>query len=198
MVSPVDTTVVDGRLDLDRYWTPAGYLGPLLARHTIRGRVLEPSAGEGAIVKALIRHGVPAASIVTRDLVPGPHVQVARNMTDPAAWAEIGPVEWVVMNPPFYAAESFVEQALGIARQGVIWLARLSYVEPTVERAPHLLRTPPERILVLPRHKFRTDRKSTDSVTCAWFMRGPAIRPGVEVVGRDEFWRYQGGKRGQR
>jgi hypothetical protein len=174
----------------DRYWTPVGYTRALLARVPIAGVVLEPSAGEGAIVRALIDHGRPAVrEIVTRDILPGDYVSKVADMTGASAWAEtcdpwLPGIDWVVMNPPFNHAARFVELALERAAVGVAALVRLSFLEPVKGREAALVSRPPDRVIVLPRVKFRG--KGSDSVTCAWCVWGRFVRPGVDVVPRAE------------
>jgi hypothetical protein len=174
----------------DRYWTPVGYTRALLARVPIGGVVLEPSAGEGAIVRALIDHGRPAVrEILTRDILPGDYVSKVADMTDASAWAEacdpwLPGIDWVVMNPPFNHAGRFVELALERAAVGVAALVRLSFLEPVKAREAALVSRPPDRVIVLPRVKFRG--KGSDSVTCAWCVWGRFVRPGVDVVPRAE------------
>jgi hypothetical protein len=192
------TPAAAARIDLDRYWTPLGYSRPLLARMPIGGRVLEPSAGVCRLADPIA--ALPSVSeVVTADIVAGPGIRLVADMTQPEPWQELGVFDWIVMNPPFFAVERFVELALPRARMGVIWLARISFVEPTTEkgfsgegRERLLLEAPPERALILPRTKLRKDRKGTDSATCAWFMRGPAVRPGIEIVSKKEFRRWEG------
>jgi hypothetical protein len=73
-----------------------------------------------------------------------------------------------VSNPPFNLAEAIVPLALEHARIGVAMVLRLSWFEPTLDRADFLKQHPPA-LINMPRHDFRGDGK-TDSVTSAWFI----------------------------
>ena len=107
------------------------------------------------------------------------------NAASPAAWGVFERVPWVVTNPPFNLAHQILACALDHATEGVAFLLRLSFLEPTEQRAHLLGRRPPTRILVLPRISFTGDGK-TDSVTCSWLVWSSAVEPGIEVANRLE------------
>ena len=86
----------------------------------------------------------------------------------------VGPVDWVVTNPPYKMplCRDIVANAVAFARVGVAMLLRLSFLEPTAKvnpRGPWLASNPPSRILILPRYSYTQNGKS-DSCTTAWMI----------------------------
>lgn len=186
----------------DFYPTPAGVTRALLRRVDLTGRVLECCSGEGHISNELARHAPGIADLITNDLDPRFDADLTRDAADPAFWREVGPVDWIVSNPPFDRALDIVEQAVTHARIGVAMLLRISFLEPTEHgrtarvaadgrpmpaqrpRAPFLEANPPHRLLICPRISFTGDGR-TDSATVAWFVwyRQSYARLGaVEVI----------------
>lgn len=103
------------------------------------------------------------------------------NAATPAAWRTFPRARWLVTNPPFNLAHQILTCALDHALDGVAFLLRLSFLEPTEQRARLLCERPPTRQLVLPRISYTGDGK-TDSVTCAWLVWSKHVEPGIEVV----------------
>jgi len=64
-------------------------------------------------------------------------------------------------------------------------ILRLSWAEPTVQRGAWLERNP-YSLITLPRHKFRKDKKGTDSVTSAWFLWDKHLALVNDTVTREE------------
>lgn len=115
----------------DFYPTPDALIDPLIARHTKwldqsmgGGRVWEPACGDGAICKALQRHGI--ASIGT-DLVDRGYGESRRDFL-----MELAPppdVDSIVTNPPFRLWREFAEHALSMDVGFVALLGRLQLLE---------------------------------------------------------------------
>lgn len=170
----VDAAQQDRRAH-DLYCTDPWMTRALLRRIPIRGRVLECCAGRGAIADVL------AGDARIRVAMNEPYQECigARwrlDATQPASWARWQRFDWVVTNPPFNLANVIVPLALQHARLGVAMVLRLSWFEPTLERADVLQRHVPA-LINMPRHDFRKNGH-TDSVTSAWFVwtvnEGPA------------------------
>ena len=161
---------------LDFYETPAWQTEALLRfQPDISGVILDPCAGTGAIARVLESAGHP---VVTADLNPEHGPQEVSDASTAALYTQVGPVDWVVTNPPYRMPVCFeiVAQAVAHARVGVAMLLRLSFREPTRVRGPWLAAHPVSRLLTLPRTSYTQNGKS-DSVTtewCVWFTR--AIR----------------------
>jgi hypothetical protein len=94
---------------------------------------------------------------------------------------------WIVTNPPFNLALEIVQHALSLSPRVAI-LVRLSFLEPTRQRAPFLSRRPPDRVIITPRMRFpRGDelpQRGTDSVTTAWLVWG--VAPGRVIISTKE------------
>ena len=63
--------------------------------------------------------------------------------------------QWIVTSPPYKHAFAILRQALVVARAGVIFKLRLSFLEPTKTRGTWLQKTPPALTLLLPRSLSR-------------------------------------------
>ena len=75
--------------------------------------------------------------------------------------------QWIVTSPPYKHAFAMLRQALVVARVGVIFKLRLSFLEPTKSRGTWLQKYPPALTVVLPRAIYR-GRKC--NVPEAWIM----------------------------
>lgn len=163
------------RRPFDAYMTPESAVRELLTRIPIRQghTVLEPCSGDGAIAVPLITHG---CDVYTNDIDTDRPADQWCDAAFDEAW-DLGHMrperwvrpDWVISNPPFSAAYHIVCNAYRHAGIGVAMLLRLSYLEPTYQRAAWLAQFPPQGLIVLPRISFTGDGK-TDSVTCAWMV----------------------------
>lgn len=164
-VSTLDT---GERSTFDYYPTPAWMTRSLLAAHvSIAGAtVLEPCAGDGAIVRVLEQEA--GCRVLTNDIDPRHPSQSHHDATDAAYWAALPYVEWVITNPPFNVAFPILQHAVRVAQIGVALLLRKTFLEPTDERGPWLAEHPPARLIGQPRYSFRG--KGSDSVSCDWCL----------------------------
>lgn len=156
------------RSPFDYHETPRFMTASLLHHHPIRtdALILEPCAGDGAIVRALVDAGY--RFIVTNDLDTRHQTDLHADATDFTLWAHstLGGVDWVITNPPFNVAFPILMQAERLARVGVAMLLRKTFLEPTIARGPWFSVHPPTRVIGLPRHKFRGT--GSDSVAADW------------------------------
>ena len=121
------------RRKLDAYYSPDAAASALVGLLPIRttDKVLEPHAGGGAFVRALLP---VAGQVHARDidadaaglaLVPG----WRRGVGD---WFEAQPLDlhdWIIGNPPFAGAEEHVRHALKMSKRHVAFLLRLGFLE---------------------------------------------------------------------
>ena len=159
------------RLPLDAYMTPPHYIAALLNEVNIHGIVYEPCVGDGAIADAL--RALPSVRrVVTNDIDPHCAADTHYDATAEIE-AHVPPLfDWAVTNPPFADAFDILMMTWPSIRN-VAFLARLSFLEPTEERAGFLEEHPPTQMIVLPRYSFRNNdagKKQTDNVTCAWLV----------------------------
>lgn len=153
---------------LDAYYTPhdlASFLVDLLPikPHHL---VLEPSAGGGAFVSALVRK---SDQVVAIDLNP---TAPALKMVGSAVcdFLDILPPnapDWIVGNPPYFNAQAHVEHALKCTDRHVCFLLRLGFLE-SKRRAAFWKNNPCRKIFVLSERPSFTGGK-TDSSAYAFF-----------------------------
>ena len=176
------------RKKLDLYETPVWQTHALLRFHPdIRGTVLDPCAGTGAIVRVLTNSG---HTVVTSDVDTTQPTMIHGDAQTCSLYSAVGPVDWVVTNPPYRMPQCFeiVAQAVAHAKVGVAMLLRLSFREPTRLRGPWLRNHPVNRLLTLPRTSYTQDGK-TDSVTtewCIWTKLPTPLPPILSLYGVKE------------
>jgi hypothetical protein len=158
------------RRALDYYETPPHYVAPLLALiGPLDGlRVYEPCVGRGHISRSL----GAAAYVLTNDLddtLPAAMHFDARRVE---AWPTATTLDWTITNPPFSDELAILQHAL-VSSHNVAFLARLSFLEPTIARGVFWQAHPPTDVIVLPRYSFRLNdagKRQTDNVTCCWIV----------------------------
>jgi hypothetical protein len=91
-----------------------------------------------------------------------------------------GPVDWIVMNPPFNLAEQFYHKALQTARVGVALLVRLQFLEGA-SRYASIYADPsarPDKVLQfverVPMVQGRYNPKASTATAYCWLVRGTA------------------------
>jgi hypothetical protein len=160
------------RIANDYYPTPANLVTPLLDRLQLKGKILEPCAGDGAIARLI--PGCLSNELYPKDFTPDWQLDASR----PESWLEFGAINWTITNPPYDAKLllKIITLALKHSRVGVAMLLRLSFLEPcqkVANRRELLIQYADcmtDLIAVNPRPKFRPDIKGTDNSTVAWFV----------------------------
>ncbi|RLC98966.1 MAG: hypothetical protein DRI46_10335 [Chloroflexi bacterium] len=179
------------RRKLDAYMTQQAMVLPLFAYVPIKGLVLEPCAGKGAIVQML--HWHPSVDLVlAADIDAKYGWRVQADATDPLSiyyrMTDIGPatgkMDWIVTNPPFNKAAEILEVAWD---SGIPNIAMLL----TTGRNPYrgrkgLLKQLSGKLSYLmpfgsPRPSF-TGNGKTDSTTVAWFVWQRKHKGGTTVI----------------
>lgn len=157
------------RNKLEQYFTTTEAVDALMFYEpAIDGMILEPCHGTGSITKRLVQHG---RSVYTNDTELGFEAHSNYDITFPAIWTEFPKVDYVVSNPPFNVADEILPLAWKHAKAGMAFFLRLSYLEPCDNRGPWLEEHPPARIISVPRISFKkTEKSSTDLVSCAWYI----------------------------
>lgn len=169
------------RRRLDFYETNDAAVRALVKHVSIGGIVFEPCAGKNAITRALVKHVHGLPPVLTNDLDTQCETHWhfdARCGSEWDTWTVNDTwksIDWVVTNPPFSSAYDMLLASWTRARVGIAMLLRLSFLEPTAERASFLMDHTPSTLIVLPRYSFTGDG-STDSVTCAWMVWYPRMR----------------------
>lgn len=157
--------MVTTRIERDAYYSPTKLIDLFLENHIPEFikpscTVLEPCAGEGAIVNSLEAHNF---RVHQSDIVQGSQFDATRI----DYWLHKSP-EWTFTNPPFNAAIPIIEHALNHSKSAVTMLLRASFLEPCKNRR-HLLDNRITHICyVNPRPRFRSDSSGSDSATVAF------------------------------
>lgn len=168
----------------DAYYTPddlAAKLVYLLSARLLPGcRVLEPSAGGGAFVRALWPYE-HISGIHALDVDPD---APALSVSVPERWWQpyttqcedflrlpypVQKPHWVIGNPPFENAEAHVRHALRMSQHGVAFLLRLAFLE-SVKREAFWEEHPCSDIVVLNKRPCFTGNGKTDSCAYGFFI----------------------------
>jgi len=198
---------------LERFDRPAWMTAALLEKVPAvgggrKGLIVEPCAGNGAIVEVLEHH---YRSVRSYDLEPRtldlPLLGTVRDVgvqradaTSKAFWLEmlaLG-VTWGVSNPPFSLGTEIRNLARDLGLRLAL-LLRVTALEPTEDRAPRLEADPPSDLVLMPRGTFAgpgTAFTGGDIASAFWFVwRYPDARPGqgtrLHVLTPDERLRLQ-------
>jgi hypothetical protein len=185
-----DRALMSSRLappdDDDFYATPPWatrslmeHVWPVLGNPDRSGICWEPSCGEGHMAQVLrdyFKH-VLASDLVNR----GYGVGGVDFLSDHAL--SIGPVEWVVSNPPFAddSTEKFVLRALQLARTGVAVFTRLQWLE-SVGRYEAIFRDNPPTLIAffaerVPLHKGTWKPRGATASAYIWLVWVKGMAP---------------------
>lgn len=155
----------------DFYATPRFQLEMLLSRLSFRpARVIEPAAGNLAIVTPLRKSGIEvwANDLVKRD-EPLDSVMDAKHSAFWATAMNQGFSDAVVItNLPFNEAAPILFWAIRFCRV-VCTILRVTFDEPTEDRNEWLAANPLAGRVVMPRYSYRKNG-SGDSTTTAWHI----------------------------
>lgn len=151
----------------DHYDSPHWFLTHLVKYVKIEGIVGEPCKGSGNL-SDLFPYIDRVGHHWTNDLDPSVDADFNLDAADSTSWGQLPESDWIITNPPFNAAFPILQNAYNHARVGVVMFLRLSFQEPTEERAQWLHDHPRHLDLVYPRFKFRKGKDGrswqTDSV----------------------------------
>ena len=165
------------RVALDAYHTPddvAARCVAALPEMPIGLRVLEPSVGGGAFLRAVHDRWAEAYTVAI-DIDPtaagliGSHECEAADFLDPAVGHD-EPYDLIVGNPPYAHAEAHIRHALALLAEGgrLAFLLRLAMLE-SVKRRPLWAESPLESVHVLSARPSFTGG-GTDSAAYAFFV----------------------------
>ena len=177
-----------GRMDQPRhpedlYETPASAVDMLLAYETPSDRILEPSAGKGAIAKRLRHHD---CTVVAYDLHDWFGAEGVEPGIDFLKQFDTRGCKSIVMNPPFKDADRHVRHALNILPQhGTLYvLLRLTWIaaKKRADLLPHI-----DKIIIVGRSRMLPpnveDKGHSGTVDFAWFVMKPHRLPlGTTIV----------------
>lgn len=197
-----------GRSDVrdpnDFYGTPAWAVRRYLDHRSLAlpgGRVLEPSAGKGAIIRAcrdwLAGHGCDDFRWMAVELIHSDELLLTGvpcffgSFLDPKVSVD-KKFDLCIGNPPYKHAQEFIEKALQLSHE-VAFLLRLNFLES--EERYEFFKKHPCDVRVLPnRPSFYVDGH-TDATAYAWFEFGLGHGGHLSVLGltpKDERRRDRG------
>lgn len=147
------------------YQVPKFIFAPIAKSSWGDGSILLPSDFNGQLAQQVREAGITDV-LVNDDEV---------NLQDPEWWEKLRDrVDWVIaitQGTPQYTSW-ITEYGIDIAREGLIILDRITFLEPTRNREAFLNESSLVNMKILsPRPAFRADGKQLkDSVTSAWFV----------------------------
>lgn len=146
----------------DTYFTPRKAVEYLLKYYSIKGRILECCAGKGHISNILKEKGY---DVITNDINPNFNSDYNYNAKE---FKDFLNIDWTISNPPFNQFLPILKNSYKISTKGVIFLLRLSALEPCYDRWEffNIFLT---GIISIPRISFTNDGK-TDNISTAWFI----------------------------
>ena len=128
----------------------------------ISGLIYEPCAGKNHIVNELLLR-YDFNNIASGDITLG------RDACNLKQWPDN--IRWTITNPPFKHALKILQNALLKSEKGVIFLTRITFLEPTYDRQDFWTLNPPDLLIINPRTSFTGDGKSDSTTTC-WICYG--------------------------
>lgn len=136
----------------------------------VRLSCLEPACGRGYMAATLQEYFCDVAAADVADYGYGDR----RDFVNPSIAIIANSFDWVITNPPFKLAETFINQSLRIARRGVAMLTRSVFIE-SVGRYERLFNVRPPTLYAqfaerVPMVKGRVDPKATTATSYAWLI----------------------------
>jgi hypothetical protein len=159
----------------DFYATPAWATEAILPYLVTPTSVLEPAAGNGAIVKAARKYW-PKADFVAVELDPVRAAECERHcftaQCDFLSHYGTRPFDLAISNPPYSLAQAFIERCLSCAHQ-VAMLLRVGFVAG-LQREPFWERYPADFYVLPRRPQFAASLKCK---SCDWHVTLPIDEP---------------------
>lgn len=157
------------RVDADAYFTPEWCTEVLLRHVTFPMSLLwEPAAGDGAMVRPLVRAGY---SVVATDINPR-----ADDITTEDFFETPGPegATAIVTNPPYKLAKNFIGRALDLimARHGIVAMLLRNEYDCAAGRQHLFGRNPfyAQKIVLTKRPRWFTDDRASPRHNFAWYV----------------------------
>lgn len=151
-------------------WATRAFLETMLGgRETLRGLTcLEPACHRGHMSKVLSEY---FAEVTSSDVFDYGYGEVEDFLDGKRPESSF---DWVITNPPFKAAEDFVQEGLRTSRLGVAMLVRTVFIESIGRYERLFSKTPPaffaqytERVAMV---KGRLDRRASTATGYGWVV----------------------------
>lgn len=128
---------------------------------------LEPACGAGHMAKPLSEYFKEVKSQDIADYNFG-------EIKDYLTYSPNKKWDWVITNPPFRLAESFIDQALSMSKEGCAFLVRTTFVESIGRYNRLFSKTPPTMVAQfverVPMVKGRLDKKASTATGYCWLV----------------------------
>ena len=161
----------------DFFPTPAWATHALIDNEEFHGEIWEPACGDGSMAHVLETTGCPvvATDLFDRGYGEAGHDFLTTNRT----------VDNIVTNPPYNAAEGFVQSGIKHSRRKFALLLRLAFLEGGNRQRTIFAKCPParvwvfsERITFYPKGQVQ---KGTGTTAYAWFVWDKQALGGTEL-----------------
>lgn len=164
----------EGKESLDSFPTPPWATRAFL-EYTLGGKeelsklsCLEPACGHGHMSKVLGEYFSKVDSSDIYDYGYGEIIDFTKRFYAPDSY------DWVITNPPFKLAETFIDEALKVSRRGVAMLTRTVFIESKGRYERLFSQNPPssfaQYVERVPMVKGRLDRKASTATGYGWLI----------------------------
>jgi hypothetical protein len=153
------------RHKLDFYETPAWLTLLALKYIPFSGTIGEPCAGHGAIATIMKAAGF---HIWVNDIDLAKSADYHGDATKAGHWETLPDADWITSNPPYgKLAAPIVHFACNHAREGIVMVLRLNWLEVCDDRVNFLKQHPPTTIINVPRFCYTKSAKGKWATTNA-------------------------------
>lgn len=162
------------RHEYEFYATPEWAIKKLLEHRRLYGNILEPTAGDGAILKAIRNHGYknPITSVEIRR-VEEKKLQEFGNVfiSDFLHWQPDQKYDTIITNPPFNIAKEIVMKCFEVVSEKgqIIMLLKTAHLE-CGDRYNFWQNYPVSFLYALSERPYFEDDNDTDQAAYAWFV----------------------------
>lgn len=162
------------RNDFDYYVTPEWVIKKILAHRKLYGNILDPTAGDGAILRAIRNYGYknPMTAVEIR----GEEKEKLQEfgtvfITDFLTWQPDKKYDTIITNPPFSIAKEIIMKCFEVVsdKGQIIMLLKTAYLE-CGDRYNFWQKYPPSYLYALSDRPYFDDDYRTDQAAYAWFV----------------------------
>jgi len=160
--------------DYDYYVTPEWVIRKLLEHRKLYGHILDPTAGDGAIAKAIRNFGYtnPLTSVEIRG-VEEKKLQEFGNVfiSDFLTWQPDQKYDTIITNPPYNIAKEIIMKCFEVVSEKgqIIMLMKTAYLE-SGDRYNFWHNYPVSFLYALSERPYFDDDYQTDQAAYAWFI----------------------------
>ena len=161
----------------DFFPTPAWATHALIENESFKGTIWECACGDGAMSRVLETTG---NSVIASDLYDRGFGEVGHDFLTSTRTADN-----IVTNPPYNAAEGFVQRGIQNSRRKFALLLRLAFLEGAHRANTIFMRAPPSRVWVFSEritlYPHGAVQKGSGTTAYAWFVWDKGAPGGTEL-----------------